>query len=64
MINLRVGLALCKLLELNPDLVADISLETHVNGRASITLTRYLNEEEIKHLEDVIEGVVVEEELT
>ena len=56
MINLRVGSAICKLLEIDSGLVTDISLETHVNGQCFLTLTRRLTEGEVKHLESIVKS--------
>lgn len=56
MINLRVGLALCKLLEIDPDLVTDISLETHTNGPCFLSLKRRISEEEMKRIEDILKS--------
>ena len=64
MIDLRVRWALCKLLGIDIKLLTDISLNTHVNGKIYITLTRYLSEEEIRRLEDIIKSYEVKDEST
>ena len=46
-----VGYSLCKILGIDASLITDLLLETHVDGRTCLVITRFLSPEEIDRLE-------------